>query len=100
MAVHEPPPPPMPTVIPGLPDPNSGRVYRLRVGTWPEMPGAVEAFARLGEAGFNTLHEFSMEFSMPEHRVYVNAINARNVLPVVMRLGELGFMEIHVVEAL
>ena len=83
---------PMPRVTPGLPDPNSGRLYRLHVGTWTDIAISSANFTRLRDASFDTIHTFSRE----EFRVYVNSVRSQDVLQTVMRLGAMGFMEIHI----
>jgi len=84
--------PPHPRVTPGFPDPNSGRVYRLQVGSWENMNGALTAFLQLLGADFSTAHEYSSG----AYRVYAIEIPASEVYGAVWRLAYLGFEEIYV----
>jgi len=89
-----PPPPQLPRVLPGLPYPYSGRLYRLQVGSWPHMNGAFVAFLKLRDADFSTIHEYAHGM----YRVYAAGIPSFEVSRAVRRLGDMGFTEIHVRE--
>jgi len=89
-----PTPPPFPRVIPNLPYANSGRIYRLRVGSWPYLNNAFVAFLQLREADFSTVHEYNDGM----YSVYASGIVSHEVFSVVQQLGDMGFMEIHIWE--
>ena len=88
------PPRPVVRVLPGMPDPNSGRIYRLRVGSWPNLNNAFAAFLQLREANFSTVHEYSLGV----YNVYASGIPSFEVYYAVQQLGDMGFMEIFVRE--
>ncbi|MDR1839171.1 MAG: SPOR domain-containing protein [Treponema sp.] len=79
-------------LIPGLPDANSGKVYRLQIGAYSTPETAARAVELLLSAGFNV----ELELSNPVYRVVVTGINARDVQPVSVRLGSFGFNQIWV----
>ena len=84
--------PPQPRVTPGMPDPNSGGTYRLRVGSWHDTEDAISAFRRLRGAGFDAIQERSGD----SYRVYAAGIVSFEAASAVRRLGDIGFMDIHV----
>jgi len=94
LAPHFEPPPPFPRVVPGLPSPYGDRLYRLQVGSWPYMNNAFVAFLQLREADFSTIHEYAHGL----YRVYAAGIHSTQVRHAVQRLGDMGFMEIHISE--
>ena len=81
-------------VIPGLPDPTSGRIYRLQVGAWSDTDNASVAFRQLQGAGFNTIQEYSKDV----YKVSAFGIPAADVSFVVQQLGSMGFREIYISE--
>jgi hypothetical protein len=81
-------------VIPGFPDPNNGRIYKLQVGSFYSEPGAALAYQQLVSAGFNA----TWEFSHNSYRVLVVGIPAANVYSTIYRLGSMGFRQIWVRE--
>ena len=81
-------------VIPSLPDPTSGRIYRLQVGAWSDMDDASIAFRQLRGAGFNTIQEYSQDV----YRVYAAGVPAAEVSLIVQQLGNMGFREIYISE--
>lgn len=81
-------------VIPALPDPNSGRVYRLLVGSWSSMDRAIVVFLALRDAGFVSVQEFSNS----TYNVYASNVPASDAYSVIKRLGDMGFKEIRVEE--
>jgi len=88
------PSPPAVRVTPGLPDPASGGIYRLRVGTWSDTDDALIAFRQLRAAGFNTIREYSQD----RYRVYASGVPASEVSSVVQQLGGMGFRDIYIGE--
>jgi hypothetical protein len=81
-------------VIPGFPDPNNGRVYRLQVGSFYSEPGAALAYQQLVSAGFTA----AWEYSHNAYRVLVVGIPASSVYSTIYRLGAMGFRQIWVRE--
>jgi len=81
-------------IIPGLPDRNSGKTYRLQVASY----SASEASARLAQflksAGFDVEQELSSGF----FRVLVKGIAAVDVYAASVKLGSLGFRQIWIRE--
>jgi len=81
-------------VVPGLPSPNSNRIYRLQVGSYSGNSGADAAMRRVEAAGFNAMQEsFNNRL-----RVIAVDIPASNVEAAVQRLAAMGFSEIWVRE--
>jgi cell division protein FtsN len=81
-------------VIPGLPDPNNGRIYRLQVGSFYSEAGAALAYQQLLMAGFSATYEYSYN----SYRVLAIGIPASNVAYTIQRLGGMGFRQIWVRE--
>jgi cell division protein FtsN len=81
-------------VIPGLPDPNNGRIYKLQVGSFYSEAGAALAYQQLMMAGFSPAYEYSYNV----YRVLAVGIPAANVAYSVQRLGSMGFRQIWVRE--
>ena len=81
-------------IIPALPDPDNGKIYRLQVGAFslPETAGRV--LQRLEDAGFETAWE---QYGSMQ-RVFAANIRAADVYSAVQRLGEAGFSEVWVRE--
>jgi hypothetical protein len=94
------PPPPARTasggvmVTPGLPDPNSNRMYRLQVGSFNSQNAAANTFRSLQDAGLNPVYEHSQNF----FRVIIADVHASNVASMVQRLGSIGIREVWVRE--
>jgi|GEM_PF-2536942 len=88
------PPRPAVRVFPDMPDPHSGRVYRLQVGSWPNLNNAFAAFLQLRDADFSTVHEYAHGM----YNVYASSIPSFGVYYAIQRLGDMGFMEIYVRE--
>jgi len=81
-------------LIPGLPNPNSGKTYRLQVGTYSAIESAARAMRQLQAAGFDVAQEpIGTMF-----RVLAVGISAQNVLGAAQRLGAIGFGQIWVRE--
>jgi hypothetical protein len=81
-------------VIPGFPDPNNGRIYKLQVGSFYSENGAALAYQQLVAAGFNAV----WEYSYGSYRVLAVGIPAPSVYSSVYRLGSMGFRQIWVRE--
>jgi len=79
-------------VIPGFPDPNNGRIYRLQVGSFYSEPGAALAYQQLVAAGFNA----TWEYSANAYRVLAVGIPSQSVYATIYRLGAMGFRQIWV----
>ena len=87
-----PPPPgqPLPVkVTPRLPDPHSGRVYRLQVGAFANPVFARRAFDRLRSAGLRPAYERHSQY----YRVVVSGVRAAEMARVISRIGSAGFSE-------
>ena len=81
-------------VIPGFPDPNSGKIYKLQVGSFYSEAGAALAYQQLVSAGFNA----AWEYSANAYRVLAVGIPAPSVYATIYRLGSMGFRQIWVRE--
>ena len=89
-----PPPPNTVRVVPGLPNPDSGKLYHLLVGAYSSADNASIVIQHLHGAGFSAM----IEQTNNQFRVSATAIPAPYVYEAVQRLGALGFMEIWVSE--
>ncbi|MCL2068075.1 MAG: SPOR domain-containing protein [Treponema sp.] len=91
-------PPPVLTdelqIIPGLPDRNNGRIYRLQVGAFSVPESAARAAALVRDAGFIANQEISGAF----YRVLAVGIRSADVYAASQRLGAMGFRQIWVRE--
>jgi cell division septation protein DedD len=81
-------------IIPGLPDRNSGRIYRLQVGAWSAPDAAGRALQMLQSAGFSAVQEQNGSL----YRVLAAGIPAADVYAAAQRLGAMGFRQIWVRE--
>jgi hypothetical protein len=81
-------------VFPGLPDPNSGKIYHLQVGAFSTPEGAAATAQRIRNAGFYV----GGEASGGTYRVIVVNIPASVVYLAVQKLASLGFGQIWVRE--
>jgi hypothetical protein len=81
-------------VMPGLPDPNSNRMYRLQVGAFFSQNAAANTFRSLQDAGLNPVYEHSQNY----YRVVIADVPAPNVASTVQRLGAIGIREVWVRE--
>jgi hypothetical protein len=81
-------------VMPGLPDPNGNKMYRLQVGAFNSQNAAAHTFRSLQDAGFNPVYEHSQNF----FRVIVADVPASGVANTVQRLGAIGIRQIWVRE--
>ncbi|MDR2575097.1 MAG: hypothetical protein LBC52_01495 [Treponema sp.] len=90
-----PPPPPMQIrVIPGLPDPNSPRIFRLQVGSYAVHNTADIMAQRIRMTGLQVDIEFYNSFK----RVIVPGVRAADVCTIVQILESLGFAEVWIKE--
>jgi hypothetical protein len=81
-------------IVPGLPDPNNRRVYRLQVGAFYNESSATWAYQQLLAAGFDPVYEYSHN----AYRVLAVGIPSQSVAHAAQRLGSLGFKQIWVRE--
>jgi len=93
------PPPPEPPrvnvrVIPGLPDPNSRKVYRLQVGSYSVHSTADRIAQQLRAAGLQA----GIEYYNSLQRVLVLGVRAADAASVVQTLGLMGFEEVWIRE--
>jgi hypothetical protein len=77
-----------------MPDPGSGKFYRLQVGAFANELYARDAIFRLREAGFNPAYELYEGLC----RVVLTGIQAAQVEAVVRRAGIAGFSQIFIRE--
>jgi cell division protein FtsN len=85
---------PMPQVVPRLPDPNSGRIYRLQVGAFSSQATAERIAREMSSIGFNV----AMEGNGSLYRVFATDVPAAMVHPAVQRLGTIGINQVWVRE--
>jgi hypothetical protein len=76
-------------IIPRMPDPSSGQIYRIQVGSYLGMEMALEAVTRLRQAGFYPAYEINGEY----YRVVIPGIPASNLPAAALLLGSAGFKE-------
>jgi cell division septation protein DedD len=88
------PPPIDVEVRPGLPNPNSNRIYHLQVGAYTG-DGALRVIQQLRAAGFEAFME---HIGNNIYRVAVIGIPAQYVYGAAQRLGAIGFRQILVRE--
>ena len=77
-------------VIPGLPDPNSDKVYRIQVGRWYTEETASYIAKRLQSAGFNT----ALESNRGVYWVYAVDVPASITYFAIQRMGVLSIPEV------
>jgi cell division septation protein DedD len=83
-----------PQIIPGLPNPNTNKVYRLLVGTYPSVDNAFRIYQQLQAAGFDVVQEQAGDTC----RVFAAGIPASRVYYAAKRLGAIGFPQIWIQE--
>jgi rare lipoprotein A (peptidoglycan hydrolase) len=81
-------------IIPGLPDRNSRKIYRLQIGAFSNLNAANIAAELVQRAGFDV----EKELAGTMYRVLVIGISSVDVYPAAVRLGSLGFGQIWVRE--
>jgi len=86
-------PPPI-NVIPKMPDPYSGGIYRVQVGSFSNTGLAQQCFQRLQSAGFSPYYEPYNDMN----RVLIIGIKAADMEWVIQRLAAAGFSEVWVRE--
>ena len=84
----------MPRVIPGLPDPNTGKIYRLQIGSFSTQLTADRVSRLVGSLGFNVAQEWTGAM----HRVLATDVPAALVSSAVQRLGLIGIEQVWVRE--
>ncbi|MDR2923653.1 MAG: hypothetical protein LBU85_09980 [Treponema sp.] len=92
--VYTQPPPMQIRVIPGLPDPNSPRIYRLQVGSYAVHNTADLMAQRLMAAGLQA----GIEYYNSLKRVFVPGVRAADACTIVQLLEALGFAEVWIRE--
>ena len=83
-----------PQIIPGLPNPNTDKVYRLMVGTYQGVDNAFPIYQQLQAAGFDVVQEQAGDMC----RVFAAGIPASRVYYAAKRLGAIGFQQIWIQE--
>jgi cell division protein FtsN len=83
-----------PRVIPGLPDPNNGRTYRLQVGAFSARQSADRVSQLVSSLGFTVAQEWTGTM----HRVLATDVPAALVSSAVQRLGLIGIEQVWVRE--
>ena len=81
-------------VIPGLPDPNIPRIYRLQVGSYAVHNTADIMAQRIRAAGLPV----GIEFFNSLKRVFVPGVLAADMYTIVQTLELLGFQEVWIKE--
>jgi hypothetical protein len=77
-------------IIPGLPDGNSGKVYRLQIGAFSTESDAARFVSELANSGFN----IALEPDGTVYRVFAADIPAAMVYYAALKLGGLGVTQI------
>jgi hypothetical protein len=83
-----------PQIIPNLPNPNTDKVYRLLVGTYPGVDSAFRVYQQLQAAGFDVVQEQAGDMC----KVFAAGIPASRVYYAAKRLGAIGFQQIWIQE--
>jgi hypothetical protein len=81
-------------IIPALPQANSGKIYRIQVGSFAKPESAAEAARLLEYAGFTAAEERYGSL----RRVFVKDIPAADISAAVQRLEFAGFKEVWIRE--
>ena len=81
-------------IIPALPDPRSGKIYRLRVGNDFSLDSALQVYRQLKATGFEPV----MEQAGTMCRIFAVGVPASSVYYAVQRLGAIGFEQVWVYE--
>jgi cell division septation protein DedD len=79
-------------IIPGLPSPNSGRIYSLQIGSFAGPDAAAKTAQFIRNAGFHVVYERDGY----NYRVVVPNVQAQMVHSTIQRLGALGIGEVWV----
>ena len=83
-----------PQIIPGLPDPNTNKIYRLLVGTYPGVDSAFRIYQQLQAAGFDVVQDQAGDMC----KVFAAGIPASRVYYAAKRLGAIGFQQVWIQE--
>jgi rare lipoprotein A len=83
-------------VHPGIPPANSGKSYRIQVGSYKNAKNAVDAFDVLKNAGLTPAYERYNDL----YRVVLAQIQSNNVQSVIDTLAKSGFQEVLIKEEL
>jgi hypothetical protein len=81
-------------IVPGLPDENNGKIYRLQVGSFSDPAASDKAAELIKSAGFDV----QLEYTGRSYRVLAVSISSNYVYSAIARLGSLGFDTIWVRE--
>ena len=81
-------------IIPGIPDPNSGKTYRIQVASFSLPQAAAQTIKILEAVGFHAVHE--RHESM--YRVVVVNIHSSMAYAAIQKLGALGIRQVWVRE--
>jgi len=81
-------------VIPGLPDPDSGKIFQLLIGNFSEQQNADHIYQLLRDSGFDAVKDQRGDI----YRVYAQNVPSQIVLFAVQRLGIMGFSHVWVQE--
>jgi rare lipoprotein A (peptidoglycan hydrolase) len=76
-------------IIPNLPDPNSGKLYRIQLGAFSQPALAQACFERVRAAGLSPAYEQNGSL----YRVVLSGIRAADVYYTAQRLGAVGFTD-------
>jgi rare lipoprotein A len=74
---------------PGIPAADTGKYYRVQVGSYKQPRYAVEAFEKLKKAGLHPAYEKHDEY----YRVVLSGLRRQDLGMVTERLGQAGFSE-------
>jgi len=81
-------------IVPGLPDRNSNKTYRLQIAAYSAQDAATRAAQAVKAGGF----EAELEFNGSIYRVLVTGIASQDVYTASIKLGSLGYGQIWVRE--
>jgi rare lipoprotein A len=76
-------------IKPYMPNPNSGKVYRVQVGSYKNTWHAKEAYDRLVTVGFRPAYERYEDYI----RVVIPGIRTQDMPAVAVLIGKVGFRE-------
>jgi hypothetical protein len=76
-------------IVPRMPDPGNGRVYRIQTGSYRDIEHALEAVLRLRGVGFFPAYELNSGY----YRVVIPGIPASDMIIAAQLLGSAGFAE-------
>ena len=77
-------------IIPGMPDPNNGKIYRLQVGSFSVPESAARVAQQAQAAGFHVTQELFNSF----YRVIVDGIPSSMLYSSVERLESIGINQV------